>query len=149
MSSARIYANPIVGRTGLANMLFVWARAEVFCQRYGASMLAPQWVNVFRVGPWFRFERDKRYYFANFSQEGMVHGLKRFVILRALRHVDESVAEREGEGTADGGRVVDFRGMAHFFDPFWEISFSFGNGCTRSRLPRCDECWRRSLPSPS
>ena len=114
----RLYANPIVGRTGLANMLFAWARAEVFCRDHGALLLAPQWVNVLRVGPWLRRERDKRYYLANFSNAGMIQGLRRFAVLKAFRHLDEAEYSRDAQTGEKGVRVVDFRGMERFFEPF-------------------------------
>lgn len=75
------YAYPIVGRSGLCNMLFRWAYAVVYCRTTGAKMLAPQWSNYFRIGPWLRHERDKRYYFNLFTNEGYVKGLLRLLII--------------------------------------------------------------------
>ena len=115
----RLYANPIVGRTGLGNMLFPWARAEVFCKQTGAKMLAPQWVNLFRIGPWIRFERDKRYYFASFTNRGYIGGLRRQVLLRLAGHCSESeAARREGTAAPWPGRIVDFAGMEGYFSSF-------------------------------
>src|SRR5262249_28756870 len=58
---SNVFAFPSVGRGGLGNMLFPWARAEVFRKRHGVPMLAPQWTQ-FKIGPLLRGERDKRYY---------------------------------------------------------------------------------------
>lgn len=119
MRSGVLYANPVVGRTGLGNMLFPWARAEVFCKTRGALMLAPQWVNVCRVGPWLRRERDKRYYLSNFSNRGFIQGLRRFYVLHTAGHVGEADCyERPGCGGEGVRRVVDFKGMDGFFSPF-------------------------------
>ncbi len=61
-----------VNRTGLCNMLFPWARAVVYCHEHGLKMMAPQWTQFMRVGPWLRGERDKRYYLNQFTNEGYV-----------------------------------------------------------------------------
>lgn len=113
-----VYANPIVGRTGLGNMLFSWARAETFCRDHGAVMLAPQWVNVCRIGPWLRGERDKRYYLRNFSNEGMIRGLRRHLVLKSFHHVPESEYPPFVQSGGTSACVVDFRGMDRFFEPF-------------------------------
>jgi len=115
----RLYANPIVGRTGLGNMLFPWARAEVFCKQNGAEMLAPQWVNLCRVGPWLRRERDKRYYLSSFSNHGYVQGLQRQFLLHTAHHIGESLySESQAAESEVGRQVVDFIGMDGFFSPF-------------------------------
>lgn len=114
----RLYANPIVGRTGLGNMLFPWARAEVFCKQTGAKMLAPQWVNLFRIGPWIRFERDKRYYVSNFSNAGYIQGVHRQYVLRTVTHIGETEVAEKPMVIANGPQIVDFKGMEGFFSPF-------------------------------
>jgi len=47
-----LFALPIVGRAGLGNMLFPWARAEIFAKRFNARVLRPSW-NTVRPGPYF------------------------------------------------------------------------------------------------
>jgi hypothetical protein len=119
MKLETLYANPIVGRTGLGNMLFPWARAEVFCKNHDARMLAPQWVNVCRVGPWLRRERDKRYYLSSFSNSGYVHGLYRQYVLHLIGHVGEAEFSKRQQICKEGrSLVVDFKGMDGFFSPF-------------------------------
>lgn len=99
-------------------MLFPWARAEVFCKTHDARMLSPQWVNVCRLGPLLRRERDKRYYLANFSNAGYVRGVHRQFVLHTGTHVGESDVS-DGAMTNNEGRfVVDFTGMEGFFSPF-------------------------------
>lgn len=95
------YAYPIVGRTGLCNMLFSWAHAAVYCNKTGARMIAPKWTNFIRLGPWIRGERDKRYYLNSFTNMGYASrllGLRTNWIARKLL----------------GVKV--FNGMAGFFD---------------------------------
>ena len=78
------YAYPILPRTGFCNMLNPWARAYLWARDNGASMLAPNWVKLLRIGPWLRGERDKRYYFGMITNDGYISGLKKRLIL--LRH---------------------------------------------------------------
>lgn len=102
-----IYANPIVGRTGLCNMLFIWARALVFAKESGATMLAPRWTNFFRLGPLLRCERNKRYYINEFTNKGYVGGFKKRLVNLMHRHLPESEMTRVSEGD-----VVDFFGWS-------------------------------------
>ncbi len=82
-------------------------------------MLAPQWVNLFRVGPWLRRERDKRYYFSCFSNRQYVHGLTRWIILHSAIHVPEESALKHMVVNSDWRPfVIDFRGMDGFFSSF-------------------------------
>jgi hypothetical protein len=87
-----IYAYADVGRTGLGNMLFPWARAEIFCRDRDAQMLAVPWTNLKRIGPWLRGERDKRYYFRQFDNSAYVGGLKKLLVLVRGRKIDEGDA---------------------------------------------------------
>ena len=43
------YLYPILPKTGLANMLFVWARAEVAAAETGMLVLSPSWTKINRV----------------------------------------------------------------------------------------------------
>ncbi len=102
-----------VGRTGLGNMLFPWARAEVFRERYGVPMLAPRWTQP-KIGPLLRGEKDKRYYVGLFDNSGSryVRGPARYLILWRAPRVPASDAERfmAERYRVRGTRVVVFSG---------------------------------------
>lgn len=112
-----LYADAVVGRTGLGNMLFPWARAEIFCRDHGARMLAVRWTNVFRVGPWLRRERDKRYYFRHFTNRSYICGPRRMLASMLLRRMSEQDALRGGLDRQAGLLIVEFRGMEGLFKP--------------------------------
>lgn len=79
MNEKYVYAD--LPRTGLCNMLFPWARATLYARDHKLPMIAPEWVKLGRLGPWLRGERDKRYYFGQFSNDGYITGLRRKMLL--------------------------------------------------------------------
>lgn len=91
-----VYAD--LPRTGLCNMLFTWARAALYARDHALQMLAPSWVKIKRIGPWLRGERDKRYYFHQFTNEGYVCGIRKWLVLNLQRN-----------------STVVFRGMGEYF----------------------------------
>ena len=113
-----LYAYPLVGRTGLCNMLFPWARAFVFARKHKCSIIAPQWTTFNRIGPWLRRERDKRYYTGQFTNDGYVKGLHRWVAL--MSNITRRITENDWNlGEIDSGIVV-FRGLGNYFNDFAE-----------------------------
>lgn len=76
----KLYAYAELPRAGLCNMLNVWARAFLWAKDNGAQMIEPQWVQLNRIGPILRGERDKRFYFGMF-QSDYVSGLRKWFLL--------------------------------------------------------------------
>lgn len=98
-------------------MLFPWAQAELFARRHNARLLAPRWTKWLRIGPWLRGERDKRYYVLQFSNNGYINGLEKWLITQrstviAEDHFDEMAIDKRNN------IIVTFRGMESFFEPF-------------------------------
>ena len=115
------FVYPKTERTGLGNMLFCWARAEVFARAHDLPILAPQWAKFNRLGPWARREKDKRYYINLFSNTGYVTGCSRWWILLTKRRLPESgfLQNNQFASAKGGGTVVfEFTGMEDFFAPF-------------------------------
>lgn len=113
-----VYAYAALQKVGLGNMLFPWARAEVFAHRHGVPMLAPRWTHA-KVGPILRREKDKRFYVGLFDNRraGYVRGLRRLLALRLAGHIDEAQAEAFMQGPADrsGTTIVSFKGYEKWF----------------------------------
>lgn len=107
-----LYVYPEVGRTGLCNMLITWSRALVFAHEHQAKMIAPGWVNVWRLGPWLRHEKDKRFYIGQFTNRGYASGWRRWLHLHCNRRIPERAyrSERKGvvvfTGHEEGLRIV-------------------------------------------
>jgi hypothetical protein len=72
-----IYCYPKTGTSGLGNKLFPWARAVVFLEENKGKMIAPDWENYIKIGPYLRFEKDKRHYFNVFNNKGYISGFKK------------------------------------------------------------------------
>ncbi len=73
-SWARIAGN------GLANCLFVYARAIALSNRTGAQIIHPTWFNI-SIGPYLRFQKDKRHYLGLFSRNEEISGIRKFFLL--------------------------------------------------------------------
>lgn len=63
--------------SGLANCLFVYARAIAYAYRSGAKIITPTWFNI-GVGPYIRHQKDKRHYLDLFSSQGEIYGINKF-----------------------------------------------------------------------
>lgn len=73
--------------SGLANSLFVFARAIVFAKEHNLELINPTWLNFDPV-QWKLWAKDKRLYNDTFKPVG-VTGLKRLKLLLAGRMVKE------------------------------------------------------------
>jgi len=115
--SQGVYAYPRFRPFGLGNMLFPWARCELFAKRHNAAMIAPQWTKP-KLGPLLRRERDWRYYTGIFDSRSYVHGPKRLALLALARKFDEDHAQDAlEESSTTRPKVVVFRMIGDMFLP--------------------------------
>lgn len=112
-----IYVYPQVGRAGLGNMLFPWARAEQFRYLNHLAMLSPQWTQP-KIGPIIRRERDKRFYTGSFQSSPYVSGLRKWRILLTSPRISENDASPIQQ--IRGTKVVVFSGLGNYFQDFLE-----------------------------
>lgn len=110
-----LYAYVDQGRHGLGNLLFPWARAEVFCHEQQARMLAVPWTQWLRIGPWLRGERDRRYYIGLFSNAQYIRGMAKWYLQLRLKTIPEDQFDGVPQGAS---RLVVFHGMQGGFEPF-------------------------------
>ena len=115
----RLFACADLPRTGLCNMLNPWARAYLWSKANDCQMLAPNWVKIFRIGPWLRMEKDKRYYWGQFTNDGYVGGLKKWMILLRYEKVPEALMSAGMEScvvvfSGQGRDILDFADQAQF-----------------------------------
>src|SRR5690606_15086755 len=99
---------------GLGNMLFPWARAQLWARSTGAQVLAPTWPQL-KLGPILRRERDLRLYSFQFrAAADELTGLARATALAVCRHVDEAGRELR-PGFSRAGLVRRFAGLGDYF----------------------------------
>lgn len=68
-------------------MLVPWAKCVLWCRDHRAQIIAPFWTKP-RIGPFLRFERDKRQYQRFFIPGDQVSGFDRLLLLARSRKVD-------------------------------------------------------------
>lgn len=110
-----LFGYPVIGRAGLGNELFAWARCFLWCRDNQAPMLAPRWRQI-HIGPYLRGERDKRQYHLLFHNAGYVGGWRRQQILWSARQLGET-EWTAGEAASAKSTVVRFQGMRDHFTP--------------------------------
>lgn len=99
-----------IGGNGLANCLFVYAKAIALASKYKAKLIQPTWLNL-SLGTYLRRENDKRHYANLFLGTQEIKGLKRFCIL------EFSIKTTDVEKWKDKGGVLQVEGIYDFFKP--------------------------------
>jgi len=94
--------------SGLANCLFVVARAHLISQKYGWILVNPTWGNL-TFGTYLRNEKDKRHYFGLFRKTG-ISGLRKLVILFKLNEITIESAIEGQKG------IVIIEGLGNYFE---------------------------------
>lgn len=107
---------PSLGRTGLGNMLFPWARCFLWCKDNHYPMVAPIWTKI-RFGPYLRKENDKRQYQKYFTNYGYISGIHRLIILCCFSRITENKYVISANGPDRKRRLVVFKGMNGLFSP--------------------------------
>lgn len=98
-----------IGGAGLANCMFVAARAWLLHKKTGFEILAPTW-GKFSPGPYLRGEKDKRHYFGLFKNLG-ISGLKKLFLLATLPKIDFD--DKNVENVAG---VIEVKGLGRYFE---------------------------------
>lgn len=90
---------------GLANCLFIAARAYIESQINKGEFVEPTW-NKLSIGPWLRWERDKRHYLKLFTSKG-VSGLKKIILILQSRLFPNK-------------KVIKISGLGRYFEDLYE-----------------------------
>ena len=99
---------------GLGNLLFPWARAIIGARKYGLAAIWPTWMQ-FKVGPFLRWERDKRFYYGLFKPSNeYIAGFKKLWVLANCPRVSEFDFFRNPCAISSHSIVV-FSGMEDYF----------------------------------
>jgi hypothetical protein len=75
-------------KTGLGNMLIVWARGYVFAYENNFELFVSRWWGI-RLGTWLRNESRKRLYWGYFKEDNYAKRLRLFLLKPFLTSVTE------------------------------------------------------------
>lgn len=95
-----------LGGPGLGNLLFVWARAIVYAEKQGLKIISPNW-RTFKLGPYLRFEKDKRLYNSLFIKSGIT-GIKKYILQLISMQLIQSTRIKSASFIPE---VITFSGM--------------------------------------
>lgn len=107
------YTTPFfrIGGNGLANCLFVYAKAIILAHKYDAELIAPTWFN-FSIGTYLRKQIDKRHYLGIILKKGEISGLKRLGLLIFFKKTaNEQLYQEENK------KILVVEGIYDFFRP--------------------------------
>lgn len=104
-----IYYYPNTGRGGLGNKLFPWARAVVYQKQIGGKIVAPNWENYIKIGPYLRKEKDKRHYLNVFNNKGYVRGFKKIVVLKSMEKITESSLSESVNVSNNKNKLIELK----------------------------------------
>lgn len=111
-----LFIYPNLPQTGLANMLFIWARARVACEKHNAIMIPPQWFKPFRIGPLLRREKSLRYYLKDFHPSDFPRW-KKFKLLTFTKKFPEEEINNLQLQNIKQDHVLVFEGDKKYFTP--------------------------------
>lgn len=115
-------------RTGLGNMLLVWARACVFAELNGLRLITTGFGSL-RVGPFLRFEREKRLYWADFLPSAPADIAQALVLSHLGRIEREPLVRRLSPDELQSVFVYVYEALPDFF-----LSFAEHRDLVRERL---------------
>jgi hypothetical protein len=104
-----------IGGAGLANCMFVAARAYIAAQKNGEAFVAPTW-RKFSIGPILRHERDKRLYNRLFNDIGAKELKKILLLIKLKWFKSKNIIEYSGLGNYFADLNQDYPIVKQYFD---------------------------------
>lgn len=95
--------------SGLANCLFIYARAIILSKKTNIPIINPSWVQ-FNIGPYLRREKDKRHYNGLFKAFGISYLCKHWLLL-----VFKKFEENTNIGNLTKG-IIYVEGLKNYFE---------------------------------
>lgn len=114
---------PSLGRAGLGNMLFPYARAVALSEQLGTELLEPNWWRP-RLGPLLRNEHDKRAYDRILARPGVARSLATSLVLASHRKITEEEYLESRRPCDDSRTIIVTKGMNGYFQPLHDFRFA-------------------------
>ncbi len=125
-----------LGGPGLANLLFIYARAVVLAEHEHAEVIWPTWKSV-KIGPWLRHESDKRFYGDLFTNDSSyVHGFRKVFLRLGTRYRLTSAEARLPDGWEG---VVSYSAYQGSFKDILEERSMIKEKIIRILNPKCEQ----------
>ena len=97
-----------IGGSGLANCLFVYARAIQYAHKTGARIITPTW-QKFSIGTYIRREKDKRRYVDLFTNENELNGIRKlYAVLLGRPHIEQGLQNYFSDFINDAEYIRDY-----------------------------------------
>ena len=100
--------------SGLANCLFIYARAIVLSEKNKIPLINPSWIQ-FNIGPYLRNEKDKRHYNGLFKSFGKSYVAKNWLLLTQKKNIETTNLDNFKRG------ILYVEGLKNYFE---DIRFS-------------------------
>jgi hypothetical protein len=107
-----------IGGAGLANCMFMAARAYILSKKNHWTLIDPTWFKI-SIGPYLRKEKDKRHYYKHFKKQG-VSGLKKISLLIFTKKYRKQKTGSNG--------IVIVEGLENYFKdllPDYELVYQY------------------------
>lgn len=112
--SNRDYGWIRIGGPGLANCMFIAAKAYIHSRMNNTLFIDPTWRKI-SIGPWLRLEKDKRFYDDLFRHKG-VFGLHKFLIIKKLVQTKRDITTFSSLGNYFEDLITHYDLVKEFFD---------------------------------
>lgn len=117
-SNCYCYAN--LPRTGLGNMLFIWAHAQIFAGLNSLPLIVSDWDHI-KLGPVLRGERIKRRYGGYFQEAHPLSWMQKQHILRTYARITEPPVAQLPDHEDKTHKVYVFENIPHWADYFGQL----------------------------
>lgn len=97
-----------IGGNGLANCLFVYAKAIVEAKKHGAEIIAPTWFNL-SISTYLRRQADKRHYLGQITSHDEIKGIRRLYLL--------TTKSKTSDSNKFDSNILIVKGIYDFFKP--------------------------------
>jgi len=104
-----------IGGAGLGNLLFPFSRAYIYSRKTNADLLFPIWPSA-KIGPFLRFEKEKRSYIDTFKYNFISRTKLQFKNLANKTISEEVYIANKKHFDSSQKITVEVKGLANFFD---------------------------------
>lgn len=102
--------------TGLGNLLLIWSKSIIFAKENNLKIISPTWLQL-SIGPFIRFEKDKRTYFNLFrAHKEEIKFIKKYYLLLTAKKIsiDDFKKDKDYYVKSDTNYIISFTELSDF-----------------------------------